>query len=72
MFYFCLLKLGVSATFMLLAVKKRTKDYFVNVSIIQRAQTVENARRIIRADRGALVLICLYLRALLISVSSFG
>lgn len=56
---------------MLLAVKKKTKDYFVNVSITQRAQTVENARRIIRADRGALVLICLYLRALLISVSSF-
>lgn len=56
---------------MLLAVKKKTKDYFVNVSITQRAQTVENARRIIRADRGALALICLYLKALLISVSSF-
>lgn len=55
---------------MLLAVKKKTKDYFANVSITQLAQTVENARRITRADHGVLVLICLYLRALLISVSS--
>lgn len=52
-----------------LAAEKKTKNYYANVSTTQQAQTVENARRTIRADLGVPAHIYPFPRVQQISVS---